>query len=97
MIDSKVRDVIIRAVKTFWQAALASLMLAIPNIIELIPQGWGALKPVLISVGVGALAAGFSAMYNGVLAPWLEKLKEREVAQIEAVENGGESPVDEGK
>lgn len=97
MIDSKIRDVIVRAAKTFWQAALASLMVAIPNIIELIPVGWGALKPVLVSAGVGALAAGLSAVYNGVIAPKIDRYKYRTVAEIEAVENGGESPIDKGE
>ena len=94
MLDSKIRDVIIRAVKTFWQSALASLLVAIPDIIDLIPGGWVAMKPVLVSAGVGALAAGLSAVYNGVIAPWIERLKYREAVPVE---NGGESPVDEGK
>lgn len=97
MLDSKIRDIIIRAVKTFWQAALASLMVAIPNIIDLIPVGWVAMKPVLVSAGVGALAAGLSAVYNGVIAPWVEKLKYRQAVEVEVVENGGEAPVDESK
>lgn len=97
MLDSKIRDVIIRAVKTFWQSALASLLVAIPDIIDLIPVGWVAMKPVLVSACVGALAAGLSAVYNGVIAPWIERLKYREAVEVDAVENGGESPVDEGK
>ena len=95
MLDSKIRDVIIRAGKTFWQAALASVLVSLPNIIELIPKGWGALKPVVISAGVGALAAGLSAMYNGVVVPLLDKYKYRTVAEVE--ENGGEAPNDESK
>jgi phage-related protein len=95
MIDSKVRDIIIRAVKTFWQAALASLLVAIPEIINLIPNGWDAIRPVLLSAGVGALAAGLSAVWNGVLAPVIEKLKYKQAVEIEAVENGGESSIDE--
>ena len=82
----KVKDVLIRAGKTFWQASLASLVVTIPEIIDLIPNGWDAVIPVLVSAGVGALAAGLSAVWNGVIAPALNKLK-----------NGGESPIDEGK
>lgn len=82
----KVKDVLIRAGKTFWQASLASLVVTIPEIIDLIPNGWDAVIPVLVSAGVGALAAGLSAVWNGVVAPMLNKLK-----------NGGESPVDESK
>lgn len=95
--DRKVQDVLIRAGKTFWQAALASLVVAIPEIIDLIPNGWDAVIPVLLSAGVGALAAGLSAAWNGVFAPILEKLRYREVVPVDPVENGGESPIDEGK
>lgn len=95
--DRKVQDVLIRAGKTFWQAALASLVVAIPEIISLIPNGWDAVIPVLLSAGVGALAAGLSAAWNGVFAPMIDKIRYREVAQVEFVENGGESPIDEGK
>ena len=76
------KDVFIRAVKTFWQTALASLIFAMPQITESIGAGWVVVKPVLISVGVGALAAGLSAAYNGVLKPFAEELK----AKNESVE-----------
>lgn len=65
------KDWIERALKTFWEAALSALVFNIEQIVELVPQGWEALKPVLISVAVGALAAGFSAVYNGFIAPRL--------------------------
>lgn len=81
----KVKDVLIRAGKTFWQAALATLVVAIPEIINLSTAGWNAMRPVLVSAGIGALAAGFSAVYNGLIAPVVNK------------GNGGESPIDEGK
>lgn len=72
------KDVLERALKTFWQAALSALMFSMPEIIELIPNGWEAIKPALISVGVGALAAGWSALYNGVIAPMLKPVKPSE-------------------
>lgn len=97
MLDSKIKDVIIRALKTFWQSSLATLMITFPEIIELIPLGWVAMKPVLVSAVIGALAAGLSAVYNGVIAPWVEKIKYRQAVEVDAVENGGESPVDESK
>ncbi len=80
------KDVLIRALKTFWQAMLATLVVAIPEIVELVPQGWGVLKPVLISAGVGAIAAGFSAAYNGVILPIINKAK--------AKQNGGDTSVE---
>jgi hypothetical protein len=73
--SDKIKDIAIRALKTFWQTALASIIFAMPQIIETMGGGWDMLKPVLISVGIGALAAGFSAAYNGVLKPLAERLK----------------------
>ena len=64
---------------------LASVLIAIPEIVELIPEGWELMKPVLVSAVVGAIASGLSAMYNGVVAPILERLKSKP--------NGGESSV----
>jgi hypothetical protein len=94
--NQKLKDILIRAGKTFWQAALASLVIAIPEIINLIPNGWEAVLPVLVSAGVGALAAGLSAMWNGVIAPMLDKVKHKQEA-VESVTDGGEAPTDEGK
>lgn len=65
------KDWIVRALKTFWQAALSALLLNAEQIVHLIPQGWDVTKPVLISVATGALAAGFSALYNGLIKPQL--------------------------
>lgn len=73
--NEKIKDVAVRAFKTFWQTALASLIFAMPQIIESLGAGWEVLKPVLVSAGIGALAAGLSAAYNGVLKPLAEKLK----------------------
>ena len=73
--SEKMKDVVTRAFKTFWQTALASVIFSMPQIIENLGAGWASIKPVLISAGIGALAAGFSAAYNGVLKPLAEKLK----------------------
>ena len=73
--SDKIKDVVIRAAKTFWQAAIASLLVAIPQITESIGSGWAVVKPVLVSVGVGALSAGLCAAYNGVIKPIGEKIK----------------------
>ena len=94
--NSKIQDIMIRAGKTFWQAALASLVVAIPEIINLIPVGWEALMPVLLSAGVGALAAGLSAVWNGVIAPMVNKVTAKSKTAI-VEENGGEASVVEGE
>lgn len=74
----RTKEVVTRALKTFWQAALASLAVTVPQIIESVPSGWEVIKPILVSAGVGALAAGFSATYNGVIKPVVDKLKASE-------------------
>jgi hypothetical protein len=70
------KDVAERAFKTFWQAALASLIFAMPEISENLFASWETLKLVLVSVAIGAVSAGFSAAYNGVLKPFADKLAE---------------------
>ena len=72
----RLKDVGTRALKTFIQASLASFVVAIPQFIELIPD-WTAIYPLLISACVGALAAGFSAVYNGLIKPVLDKLSNK--------------------
>ena len=90
--NEKLKDILIRALKTFWQASLAAIVVAIPEIVDLVPQGWQAIKPVLISAGIGAIAAGCSAVYNGLIKPFADKHK------VVAVEDGGEiSSNDESK
>ena len=73
--SDKIKDIAIRAAKTFWQTALATLIFSMPELIENIGAGWEVLKPVIVSIGVGVLSAGFSAAYNGVLKPFADKLK----------------------
>jgi phage-related protein len=73
--NEKLKDILIRAFKTFWQGAAAALVVALPEIIELIPSGWAVLQPVAISAGIGAIAAGLSTAWNGVAKPALDKMK----------------------
>lgn len=73
--SEKVKDVAIRAAKTFWQTALASIIISIPDIAANLGAGWEVIKPVLVSAGIGALAAGLSAAYNGALKPLADKIK----------------------
>lgn len=62
------KDILIRAGKTFWQAALAYL-LADAAVLQEALTDWSTGKQLLLSLCVGAAAAGFSAVYNGVVAP----------------------------
>jgi len=74
---NKIKDVLIRAAKTFWQAAAAYIVATFGT--QLAGVDWldaDALATVLIGITVGALAAGLCAAWNGVIAPVLEKLKD---------------------
>ena len=73
---NKVKDVLIRAGKTFWQAAAAYLAATFGTQLAGIDVfNAEALGNVAIGLAVGALAAGLSATWNGVIAPGLDKLK----------------------
>ena len=65
------KDILIRAGKTFWQAALADL-LADAAVLQQALTDWSTGRQILLSLAVGAMAAGFSAVYNGVVRPRLE-------------------------
>lgn len=60
------KDVAVRALKTFLEAAAAFLAAEISGVelFELDGKMWGAL-------GVSAVAAGLSAVWNGVIGPML--------------------------
>ena len=70
--SEKTKDMLMRALHTFWQGALASLIITVPGIIGSLDSGWDVLKPLLISAGIGLLASGFSALKTGVIVPYLE-------------------------
>jgi len=79
--QEKFKDVLIRALKTLWQAMTAYIIINIHVIADAITTdleagGFETLKSVGLSVGVGAIAAGLSALYNGVLKPLMEKKAE---------------------
>jgi len=65
------KDVVIRAGRTFWQAMLAYL-LADATVLQEALSGWGRGRHMLLTLAIGAVAAGFSAVYNGVVLPLLE-------------------------
>ena len=63
------KDVAIRALKTFWQSAIAYLVAALSTGVDLF-EG-----EVISGLLIGALAAGISASWNGAVQPMLNKLK----------------------
>ena len=73
---SKAKDILIRALKTFWQAVVAYLVTSFGTQIAGIEVfSFDALKNVAIGLLVGAIAAGLSAAWNGVIQPALDKFK----------------------
>lgn len=63
------KDVSVRALKTFWQSAIAYLVASLSTGVDLF-EG-----EVIGGLLIGALAAGISASWNGVVQPRLDKLK----------------------
>ena len=64
------KDIAIRALKTFWQSAVAYLVATLST------QGVDLFEgDVIGGLLIGALAAGISASWNGVVQPKLDKYK----------------------
>ena len=63
------KDTAIRALKTFWQSAIAYLVAALSTGVDLF-EG-----EVISGLLIGALAAGISASWNGAVQPVLNRLK----------------------
>ena len=68
--NENTKDILIRAGKTFWQAALAYL-LADAAVLQQALTDWSTGRQILLSLAVGAAAAGVRAVYNGVIRPRL--------------------------
>lgn len=69
--SEKMKDLLSRAGRTFWQAMVAYLLSDIPALQQAL-GGWTDGKRLLLTLFVGAAAAGLSAVYNGIVCPWLE-------------------------
>ncbi|MBQ4510678.1 MAG: hypothetical protein II984_08140 [Clostridia bacterium] len=72
----KLKDVATRAFKTFWQAMIAYLIATFGTQLAGVDVfDASALKNVFISLLIGALSAGISAAWNGVIQPLLDRTK----------------------
>ena len=70
------KDIAIRAVKTFWQSAIAYLVASFSTQMAGVDVfDIQSLKSVGAGLLIGALAAGLSASWNGVVQPKLDKYK----------------------
>lgn len=63
------KDIMIRALKTFWQSAIAYFVASLSQGADLFEV------EVIGGLLIGALAAGISASWNGAVQPALNKLK----------------------
>lgn len=103
--QEKFKDVLIRAVKTLWQAMLSYIIINIHVIADAITTdlevgGFETLKSVGLSVAVGAIAAGLSALYNGVIKPFIMKTKvenysDDEIGVIPELQDEEEADIEE--
>ena len=68
------KDIAVRALKTFWQSAIAFLVASLGT------QGLDLFEGEVIGgLLIGALAAGISASWNGAIQPILNKLRGSDV------------------
>jgi hypothetical protein len=65
------KDVAMRALKTFWQSGIAYIVATLSTQgVEVFER-----EGVICGLLIGALAAGISASWNGVVQPILDKYK----------------------
>lgn len=70
------KDIAIRALKTFWQSSIAYLVATFSSQMAGVDVfDIEAMRGVLGGLTIGALAAGISASWNGVMQPMLDKHK----------------------
>lgn len=72
--SDRTKDIIIRALKTFWQAALGYIIVDINALLVGISNS-DITEGMLKTVAIGAVAAGCSAVWNSVLSPLFSKEK----------------------
>ena len=65
-------EILERALKTFLQAA-GAVVIANLTVLTTEIRDWSVWKHAAVPVFLGALAAGLSAAWNGVVSPWLKK------------------------
>ena len=70
------KDIAIRAMKTFWQSSIAYLLATFSTQMGSVDVfDLHDVQSVFGSLLIGALAAGLSASWNGVVQPILDKYK----------------------
>lgn len=70
------KDIAIRAMKTFWQSGIAYLVATFSTQMSSVDVfNLHDVQSVFGGLLVGALAAGLSASWNGIVQPMLDKVK----------------------
>ena len=86
--NENIKDVTIRAVKTFWQAAFGYIVASVGASLTGVEAFDGdAIINAIIGIVIGACAAGLSATYNGAIVPIVNKMVGKA--------HGGDASVDE--
>ena len=71
------KEILQRALRTFWQAALAFVIMNFNEFIFSIKEwNFETLKNFALTIVLGATASGLSAIYNGILKPLADKLNQ---------------------
>ena len=70
----QLKEIAERAIKTFFEGLLASLIANV-TVLSGTMDDTDAFKTAAVSLFVGAVAAGVSAVYNGVIEPLFKKEK----------------------
>ena len=70
------KDIAIRAFKTFWQSAIAYIVATLSTQTAGVDIfDFEAMRSVVAGLLIGALSAGLSAAWNGVIQPKFDKYK----------------------
>lgn len=73
------KEVVIKAAKTFWQSGVAYIVATLGSEMAGVDVfDFDSMKSVIGGLLIGALAAGLSASWNGVVQPKLNKCKRGE-------------------
>lgn len=80
--SDRAKDIIIRALKTFWQAALGYIIVDINALLVGMADS-NITEGMLKTLAIGAVAAGCSAVWNSVLSPLFSSKEKGQSGEVE--------------
>lgn len=80
--SDRTKDIIIRALKTFWQAALGYIIVDINALLVGMADS-NITEGMLKTLAIGAVAAGCSAVWNSVLSPLFSSKEKGQSGEVE--------------